>query len=153
MILCFISLSTHLLEQSAWPSFLKNLWLSCFASVTPYDSDTCRMQHTKHFNTSSLTVTGQTVTLEWSGGLPGNLVVSGEAWLNDGLPAVVLHHPLDLPGVRIRSWEAVLVLLQLYRCPRAIEGWLRRVCGFCSSSGSSCGQEVFQSVGIEEVLI
>ena len=82
-------------------------------------------------------------------GLPGDLVVDGEARLDDGLPPLVLLHCLH--GLGIGSWEGVLVLLQLHGCFRLIEGRVSRFCGFCSGSG--CGQEVLQGAGLEEVLI
>lgn len=81
--------------------------------------------------------------------LPGDLVVDGEARLDDGLPPLVLLHCLH--GLGIGRWEGVLVLLQLHGRFGLIEGRIRRICGFCS--GGSCGQEVLQSAGLEEVLI
>lgn len=80
---------------------------------------------------------------------PFYLVVNSEARLDAGLSLLVRPHCLDGPGVWIRSWEAVLVFLQLYRYFRVTKGRFSGICCVCISYR----EKLFKSVGIKDILV
>lgn len=85
--------------------------------------------------------------------LPGDVVVCGEALLNNSVPPYVFLQRGSFPVILVWGWQRVLVVLQLGGQVKWKWSCVRWICGVGSSSGGSCREEVLQRVWTQEIFI